>query len=221
MIRKPIDPNEEKVDDFAGEEIDEDSEEQEETNVMVLMGETKSLYFFTAKNKLRKKLYKISVNLWFEYFILLVVLISSILIAWDNPLASSDMKGFLLKIDYGITAIFTIEMVIKIIAQGFIFCGPKSYFLSIWNKMDFFIVLVSVMSYFASDVLKIFKVFRLLRTIKPLKLVSKNDGLKIALKTMLKAAPNLLQLMIILFIFFVLCGVFMVNVLKGTFHDCH
>ena len=87
--------------------------------------------------------------------------------------------------------------------------------------MDFFIVLVSVMSYFASDVLKIFKVFRLLRTIKPLKLVSKNDGLKIALKTMLKAAPNLLQLMIILFIFFVLCGVFMVNVLKGTFHDCH
>jgi hypothetical protein len=45
----------------------------------------KSLFYFSNVNSLRKALYTIQKSILFEYFILLVVIGSSILMAWDNP----------------------------------------------------------------------------------------------------------------------------------------
>lgn len=145
---------------------------------------------------------------------------SSILIAFDNPLSDSKIKKVLDDLDIGLTCVFTFEMIVKIIAKGFLFCGRHSYFRQPWNILDLFICFSSIISYFGSGKLHIIKLFRLLRAIKPLRLISRNEGLRLALKTMMKAAPSLLQLMLILFIFFVLFGIFMVNVMKGSFHTC-
>jgi len=38
--------------------------------------------------------------------------------------------------------IFTFEAAVKMLAWGFYWCGPKSYFRDTWNKLDFFIVLM-------------------------------------------------------------------------------
>ena len=61
----------------------------------------------------------------------------------------------------------------------------------------------------------------MLKVVRPLRIVSKNDGLKIAVKTLLAATPSLLHLMVILFIFFMLFGIFMVTILQGALHSCH
>jgi len=167
-------------------------------------------------------LFRIQKNLFFEYFILTVIIASSIMIAFDNPLDDSKLKDLLVKADVGLTAIFIFEMVIKVLARGFLFCGPNSYIIDSWNKIDFTIVISSIIDLFLrgdSD-FKIVKLFRLLRVIKPIRLISRNDGLKIALRTLMKSAPNLIQLMMILFVFFVLFGIFMVNVVKGQFYSC-
>lgn len=66
-------------------------------------------------------------------------------------------------------------MVIKIIANGLIF-GPNAYFNNGWNRMDAFLVLISIIdigvvyrdNLMSSSILSILKVFRLLRVLRPL-----------------------------------------------------
>ena len=42
-----------------------------------------------------------------------------------------------------LVAIYTIEMLIKIIATGYYFCGPNSYLRDNFNKLDFAVLLLS------------------------------------------------------------------------------
>jgi hypothetical protein len=44
------------------------------------------------------------------------------------------------------TVIFFIEMMIKIIALGFVMNGEYSYLKNNWNKLDFLIVMASIFS---------------------------------------------------------------------------
>jgi hypothetical protein len=49
-------------------------------------------------------------------------------------------------IDYFITAIFTVECILKVISYGFVRNGEDSYLRSGWNILDFLIVVVSLVS---------------------------------------------------------------------------
>lgn len=58
---------------------------------------------------------------------------------YDNPCISSRCK-ILNYLDHFIYAYFVIEMIIKIIAMGFI--GKQTYLADLWNVLDFIIVIV-------------------------------------------------------------------------------
>lgn len=75
--------------------------------------------------------------------------------AIDNPLSDPESKfqQTLIKIDYALTAFFTLEALIKIIAFGLIFCGSTSYLRNAWNVLDLFVVVITVSIY---DCLNIF-----------------------------------------------------------------
>jgi voltage-dependent calcium channel L type alpha-1F len=84
------------------------------------------------------------------------------------------------------TVIFTIEMVIKIVAGGLI-CGPHTYLHTGWNVMDGSLVIISIVdlatmsrghaatistnneSDATSRLFSMLRVFRLLRTLRPLR----------------------------------------------------
>lgn len=75
------------------------------------------------------------VGFWyFEAFIIALIIISTILLTFENPLI--DPKGpeakFLEKADIVMTSLFTLEMILKIIVKGFICNGSKSYLLDSW-----------------------------------------------------------------------------------------
>ena len=86
----------------------------------------------------------------FEYVILVFILISSIHLVLDTPLVdpNSNYARVLSLINLVVTAIFSLEAVLKILAYGLITNGPRSYFRSIWNILDFTIVLFSVNIFF-------------------------------------------------------------------------
>jgi len=67
------------------------------------------------------------------------------------------------------------------LTYGFLTNGPKSYLRNPWNILDFIIVIFSLGGLRFKD-LGIFKMFRSLR---PLRVVSKNEGLKIAVLALL------------------------------------
>jgi Ion transport protein len=109
-------------------------------------------------------------------------------------------------IDFVSTIIFITEAIMKITAYGVYFCGPNSYLRSTWNRLDFLIVIFSIISITPlSNDYKAFKVFRILR------LISRNDGLKVAVKSLLLGLPNILSVTVIMLLFFLIFGVISVS----------
>ena len=201
----------------AKQYLETESDDEEEDQVV-----GKTLFLFPQESKFRMLCFKIQKNIFFESFILLLILGSSIMIALDNPLSHSKIKVILSKVFIALTIIFVVETIIKVVAKGVIFCGPNSYLLNPWNILDFVICITSVIDISATNSnYGIVKIFRLLRVIRPLRLISKNDSLKIAMKALLNSSPNLFQLFSILFIFFVLFGTLMVSIVKGALYRCY
>lgn len=87
------------------------------------------------------------VNLkYFDFFIMFVIALSSIALAAEDPVHENHpLNLFLNKVDYGFTAVFAVEMVLKVIDLGII-CHPKSYLRDIWNIMDSVVVICALVS---------------------------------------------------------------------------
>jgi len=106
---------------------------------------------------------------------------STILLTIESPLDNphGNKKFVLIKMDVVVTIIFTWECVIKIIVYGFIF-GKDTYMRVGWNVMDFIIVTFSIISLSFSDIeLDFIKILRMLRVLRPLRMISRNPGLRI------------------------------------------
>jgi flagellar motor component MotA len=83
-------------------------------------------------------------------------------------------------IDIVITTLFAIESILKIIVYGYVVNGPDSYMKSPWNVIDFIIVIFSTISIMFSGLnLKFIKVVRMFRVLRPLRMISRNEGLKV------------------------------------------
>lgn len=146
-----------------------------EGNSLILMG---------PDNSFRLLITRIVKSQKFDMFILFLIAVSSILLALDNPLndPNSNLASFLKYSDYILTSFFLAESILKIIAFGFIFNGEISYLRNGWNIIDFTVVIISIASLVVTgNKFKIVKIFRLLRILRPLRVVSKNKGLKIGI----------------------------------------
>ena len=87
------------------------------------------------------------------------------------------------------TALFATEVVVKIIAQGFLFNGKKSYLRNAGNFIDFVVVSAAILSYFSSKRLAVFKIFRIIKLGRPLRLIARNENLKISIHALFAATP--------------------------------
>ena len=138
----------------------------------------------------------------------------------DGPLVdpSSKLKKVLGIIDLVTTIIFIFEAAFKIVALGLIVNGPWSYFRKTYNCMDFSIILLSVISLLPdSDKLNSIKMLRVFRA---LRLISKNDGLKVAASALFRAIPHVLNVAVIMVMFFFISGTICVSFFKGKLYEC-
>jgi len=89
--------------------------------------------------------------------------------------------------------IFIFEAVGKIITYGLWECGSKSYLRSEWNILDFFVITMTLLSYMISSKtdLKLIKIFRLIKVLKPLRALSRNEGLKLSINALRVAIPEI------------------------------
>jgi len=147
-----------------------------------------SLFIFNSSNSIRVMISRLINSRYFENFILLLIAISSVLLALDNPLndPKSTLVKFLETSDIVLTTFFAVEAFFKIIAYGFLFNSSGSYLRNGWNIMDFIIVVFSIVSLVMSgDKLNIIKILRLLRVLRPLRIISRNKGLKIGIQALI------------------------------------
>ena len=101
-----------------------------------------------------------SINRYFQFIMNVLVIVSSISLALDDPFVSPDswQKKALFFLDLFFVIAFGIELIIKIIAQGFLSTslkgkGRKAYLCDVWNCLDFLVELVSIFDILSTSIL--------------------------------------------------------------------
>jgi hypothetical protein len=159
----------------------------------------------------------------FDGFIMVLIIISSISLALENPLNDPDssLVLVLLILDYITTIFFTIEVMIKVISYGFFLNGPKSYIHNVWNLVDLIIVLTSLLALFQLPLdLRILKVIRMVRLLRPIRLLSKNENLKLSMQALVVSIPPIVNLLVIVLLVYFIFAIIGINLFKGKSYYC-
>jgi hypothetical protein len=119
------------------------------------------------------------------------------------------------------------ELVLKVIAMGFIM-HKHSYMRDGWNVLDFVIVAFSIASLIVesnsdgsnNQSAKTLELFKMLRVLRSLRMISKSEGLKLSVLSLIYSMPGILNVAIVSLLFLILLGIFFLNLFKGKFHYC-
>ena len=159
----------------------------------------------TTKKMDISKIKSIVDSQWFNNFILWTIVAAGILVGiqtYGDRVA--NWQGLIESLDMLILWIFTIEAILKIVAEG---NRPQNYFKDSWNVFDFLIVVVCWAAYFLPGVNAGYvAVFRLARVLRVLRLVSALPKLKVLVDAMLKSIPSMGYVGILLLLLFYIYG---------------
>ena len=194
---------------------------EKEAGVDVKKMHGNALWCLSKHNPFRRICWIVSTHKWFDNTILLLIIISTLTLAVETPF--DDPEGekieILTWIDYFMTGAFTLEAITKILAFGFI-STQTAYIRDPWNILDFTIVLSAVAGFLMPPGVNIsaVKSLRILRILRPLKIVSKNKSLKIALTSLVNSIPKIANLQVIVFFFMFLLAILMTTLQSGKFY---
>lgn len=140
----------------------------------------RALFVLGPDNQVRRVCAAIVANPGFDRFILLLIFVSSLALALDNPLRNPDSTTavYLGRVERVMTGLFFVEMALKICAHGFLFM-QRAYLRSAWNILDFVVVVISMIQLFTNDSgnLESLRSLRTLRALRPLRFVCSHfDG---------------------------------------------
>lgn len=186
-----------------------------------------------VNNKIITSKNNIKYSRWFEYFIIIMIILNSLALILDNPL--EDPNGWLSitlsYCDIFFTIVFTVEAIMKIIALGFFYNrmpGISGYILNGWNLLDFIIVIASLVdlgftvsqSGQDTESLKSLKALRAFRALRPLRFISRNEGLQIVVNTLFASIPAMTNVFLVMMLLLLIFAIMGVNFFKGTFYQC-
>ena len=142
-------------------------------------------------------------------------------INFDSHAASEVTKQTIsLYFDYLFTAFFSIEAFLKIIAYGFIMC-PNSYLRDNWSRMDFVIVVSSILDISSSSInLSFVKIVRMLRTLRPLRFITTNKQLKCLVLAIIESIGGLFNVFAIIVLIWAMFSIAGMSFFKGKMNFC-
>ncbi|XP_077944335.1 voltage-dependent N-type calcium channel subunit alpha-1B isoform X7 [Gasterosteus aculeatus] len=213
-------------DNFGLSEEKKDLEEEEEdaANGPRQMLPYSSMFIFGQTNPVRRLCHYV-VNLrYFEMCILMVITMSSIALAAEDPVQANAPRNNILKyLDYVFTGVFTFEMVIKMIDLGLLL-HPGAYFRDLWNILDFIVVSGALVAFACSGTkgkdINTIKSLRVLRVLRPLKTIKRLPKLKAVFDCVVNSLKNVLNILIVYMLFMFIFAVIAVQLFKGKFFYC-
>ena len=153
-----------------------------------------------------KKSVEITKSKAFNRIIMSTILFSAIVIGLETyPSIMASYGSFLLPLDKVILGIFTLEVIIKLLANG---RDPQRYFKDPWNLFDFTIVALCYLPIQAQFVV----VMRLIRVMRILRLITALPRLQLIVGALLKSIPSIGYIGVLLglhFYVFAVVGVFL------------
>uniref|UniRef100_H3ATC4 Voltage-dependent P/Q-type calcium channel subunit alpha n=1 Tax=Latimeria chalumnae TaxID=7897 RepID=H3ATC4_LATCH len=211
------------------EEKKEEEEDEEGGDGRKPMPPYSSMFILSTTNPLRRACHYI-VNLrYFEMCILMVIAMSSIALAAEDPVQPDSTRNNVLRyFDYVFTGVFTFEMVIKVRdrgASGVMVLSLDSQVRKIWRCLSFQVASGSVLLYcfFGSSKgkdINTIKSLRVLRVLRPLKTIKRLPKLKAVFDCVVNSLKNVLNILIVYMLFMFIFAVVAVQLFKGKFFFC-
>ncbi|TMW68744.1 hypothetical protein Poli38472_006212 [Pythium oligandrum] len=196
---------------------------QSQDSIKIKSPTGRALGVLGPRNWIRKNAWAIVHHPHFDKILLVLVIMSTVSVALDNPLSAPDSAqlNFLAWTDRFLTILFLVEVVLKVIAQGLYF-DPNAYLKNNWNVMDFVITIVSVFGLQAdSSKYKYLKTLRTFRSLRPLRLINRNAGMKLVVSSLFAAVPQIVNVLMVCILVLTIFSILAVNNLKGKFYSCN
>ncbi|XP_061892783.1 voltage-dependent P/Q-type calcium channel subunit alpha-1A isoform X10 [Entelurus aequoreus] len=184
-----------------------------------------SMFILSTTNPFRRACHYVCTLRYFEMCILLVIAMSSIALAAEDPVWPDSTRNNVLRyFDYVFTGVFTFEMLVKMVDLGLVL-HQGSYFRDLWNILDFIVVSGALVAFAftgsskGKDISTI-KSLRVLRVLRPLKTIKRLPKLKAVFDCVVNSLKNVLNILIVYLLFMFIFAVVAVQLFKGRFFYC-
>ncbi|MEJ1276612.1 calcium channel voltage-dependent R type alpha 1E subunit [Cricetulus griseus] len=201
-----------------------------------------------AEEKERKKIARIRVGCHklinhhiFTNLILVFIMLSSAALAAEDPIRSHSFRNTILGyFDYAFTAIFTVEILLKVLGYAdYVFTGTFAFEIILkmttfgaflhkgafcrnyFNLLDMLVVGVSLVSFgIQSSAISVVKILRVLRVLRPLRAINRAKGLKHVVQCVFVAIRTIGNIMIVTTLLQFMFACIGVQLFKGKFYRC-
>ncbi|XP_055685880.1 sodium channel protein 60E isoform X1 [Lutzomyia longipalpis] len=168
---------------------------------------TKSLFCFTPWSPTRRACVYLATNQFFDYIVMTTILLNCVFLAMTETVEEAE---------YIFLVIYSAEMVIKIIAKGFVL-NKYTYLRNPWNWLDF-VVITSGYATIGMEVgnLAGLRTFRVLRALKTISIM---PGLKVIINALLHSFRQLAEVMTLTIFCLMVFALFALQVYMGELRN--
>lgn len=205
----------------------------------------KSLYLFSSSNRIRRwcqlivqpsrgeRIFGTPASKWgsitFLTIITCCVIINVVLTIYNSPVYQFENRHNpsavmpFVYVDWAFTVIFSIEFVVKVIADGLVLT-PNAYMLNGWNLLDLFVLITLYMSNFgnfaaATGLERGFRAFKALRALRLINLLGPAKETFTAI--LVTGLPQILDAAVLGLCLIVPFALYGQNVFMGLFYNCN
>ncbi|KAM5231016.1 voltage-dependent L-type calcium channel subunit alpha-1D isoform 8-T8 [Hipposideros larvatus] len=222
----------------VGEEEEEEEEEEDEPEVpagprprriselnmkekIVPIPEGSAFFILSKTNPIRVGCHKLINHHIFTNLILVFIMLSSASLAAEDPIRSHSFRNTILGyFDYVFTAIFTVEILLKMTTFG-AFLHKGAFCRNYFNLLDMLVVGVSLVSFgIQSSAISVVKILRVLRVLRPLRAINRAKGLKHVVQCVFVAIRTIGNIMIVTTLLQFMFACIGVQLFKGKFYRC-
>ncbi|XP_066102085.1 voltage-dependent L-type calcium channel subunit alpha-1D isoform X1 [Saccopteryx bilineata] len=220
------------------EEEEEEEEEEDEPEVpagprprriselnmkekIVPIPEGSAFFILSKTNPIRVGCHKLINHHVFTNLILVFIMLSSASLAAEDPIRSHSFRNTILGyFDYAFTAIFTVEILLKMTTFG-AFLHKGAFCRNYFNLLDMLVVGVSLVSFgIQSSAISVVKILRVLRVLRPLRAINRAKGLKHVVQCVFVAIRTIGNIMIVTTLLQFMFACIGVQLFKGKFYRC-
>ncbi|KAL7638969.1 UNVERIFIED_CONTAM: hypothetical protein RMT77_010503 [Armadillidium vulgare] len=209
--------------EFQDTESEEATIEDDEDNPNKIQPIPKfsSFFIFSHTNRFRIFCHAVCNHSYFSNIILVCILISSGMLAAEDPLRSNSKRNEILNyFDIFFTSVFTVEICLKVVAYGFLL-HKGAFCRSAFSLLDLLVVTVSLISFsFKDGAISVVKILRVLRVLRPLRAINRAKGLKHVVQCVIVAIKTIGNIMLVTCLLEFMFAVIGVQLFKGTFFTC-
>ncbi|XP_032840142.2 voltage-dependent L-type calcium channel subunit alpha-1D isoform X7 [Tyto alba] len=183
--------------------------------------EGSSFFIFSRTNPIRVGCHRLINHHIFTNLILVFIMLSSASLAAEDPIRSHSFRNIILGyFDYAFTAIFTVEILLKMTVFG-AFLHKGSFCRNYFNLLDLLVVGVSLVSFgIQSSAISVVKILRVLRVLRPLRAINRAKGLKHVVQCVFVAIRTIGNIMIVTTLLQFMFACIGVQLFKGKFYRC-